>query len=64
MKNENNYILEGIKKIKHDLYAVENKLNFATDPILIDSYIYELKALHMRYKFYIRLCKEKKIKFI
>ncbi len=64
MKNDDNLILESIKKIKQDLHAVENKLNFATDPILIDSYIYELKALHMRHKFYMKLCKKNKINFI
>ena len=57
-------ILENIKKIREDLYVLENKLNYETNRDLIDSYIYEIKALQMRYKFYIGLCKEKKIRFI
>ena len=64
MKKDDKTIIENLDKIKKDLYAIENKLNFITDPILIDSYIYELKALHMRHKFYINLCKENKINFI
>ena len=57
-------ILENIKKIREDLFVLENKLNYETNIDLIDSYIYEIKALQMRYKFYIGLCKEKKIKFM
>lgn len=64
MKNESETILESLEKIKKDLLAIENRLNFITDPILIDSYIYELKALHMRHKFYMKLCKENKINYI
>ena len=57
-------ILENIKKIREDLFVLENKLNYETNIDLIDSYIYGIKALQMRYKFYIGLCKEKKIKFM
>ena len=57
-------ILENIKKIQEDLFVLENKLNYETNNYLIDSYIYEIKALQMRYKFYIGLCKEKEIKFM
>ena len=57
-------ILEKKKKIREDLFVLENKLNYETNIDLIDSYIYEIKALQMRYKFYIGLCKEKKIKFM
>ncbi len=62
MEREN--ILKTIDKIKQNLYITENKFNNTTEPILIDSYIYELKALHMQYKFYMKLCKEQGIKFI
>lgn len=69
VKNINLYvdeknILENIKKIQEDLFVLENKLNYETNNDLIDSYIYEIKALQMRYKFYIGLCKEKEIKFM
>ena len=57
-------ILDSIKKIQEDLYVLENKLNYETNNDLIDSYIYEMKALQMRYKFYMDLCKKKKIRFI
>ena len=57
-------ILENIKKIRDSLRVLENKLNYETNNDLIDSYIYEIKALQTRYKFYIDLCKEKKIRFM
>jgi Protein of unknown function (DUF2508). len=62
MEREN--ILKTIDEIKQNLYITENKFNNTTEPILIDSYIYELKALQMQYKFYMKLCKEQGIKFI
>ena len=48
-------ILENIKKIRDSLRVLENKLNYETNNDLIDSYIYEIKALQTRYKFYIDL---------
>ena len=56
--------MDNIKKIQDELSVIENKLNYVTDNILIDSYVYEIKALQARYKFYIDLCKQKKIKFM
>ena len=61
---ERKNILDNIKKIQEELFIIENKLNHVTNNILIDSYIYEIKALQARYKFYVDLCKAKKIKFM
>ncbi|MDR2904039.1 MAG: YaaL family protein [Clostridiales bacterium] len=52
-------VLSALEKIKRDLAFVHQNLEYATHPALIDSYIYEIKSLHLRYQFYIRLCKEK-----
>ena len=58
---EEQQILQEIEKTKSALDHVHQKLEYELNPDLIDSYIYELQALNMRYKFYIELCKEQQI---
>lgn len=47
-------ILEGLKT---DLDFLYNNFDHVTDPTLIDGTIYEIMALQMKYKYYLRLCK-------
>ncbi len=47
-----------LKELKKELDFVHNSLNYATDPILIDSYIYEINALNMRYQYFVKVCKD------
>jgi len=56
-------ILDELDRLTQEIFVVENKFNFITDFVLIESYIYELKALHARYEFYIKLCKNYNINF-
>ncbi len=57
--DENEEIILILDSLKDDLNYVHNCLDYITDPILIDSYIYQLQSLNMKYKFYIQLCKER-----
>ncbi|MCC8126394.1 MAG: YaaL family protein [Clostridiales bacterium] len=43
-----------INRTRSELEAVENHFGQATDPVLIDCYIYERKAIHLRYQFLLR----------
>lgn len=52
-------IIEMILKLKQDLNIVQDKLDYTTDVILIDSIIYEIKSLQKKYEFYLKLCKER-----
>ena len=52
-------ILSTLEKLKKDLDNVHSSLDSVTDPVLIDSFIYEMNAINMRYKFYLRECKSK-----
>ena len=52
-------ILTTLEKLKKDLDNIHSSLDSVTDPTLIDSFIFEMNALHMRYKFYLQACKEK-----
>lgn len=54
-------LLDDIARIKqaHDITLAH--LECTTDPDLIDSYIYELNAVQVRYKFLLKLAKENNI---
>ncbi len=62
IKNEsedNEQIKNMLENIKRELEFVHSSFDYITDDALIDSYIYEIKALNMKYQYYIKLCKEK-----
>ena len=61
LSKEDINILDNLKILKLDLDYLYDNLNFVTDPVLIDSFIYEIKAKNMRYKFYLDLCKKRRI---
>jgi isoleucyl-tRNA synthetase len=59
ISEEDKAILQAIDQIKVDLNSIYKSLDFATDPALIDSFIFEMNALNMRYKFYIEECRQR-----
>lgn len=52
-QEDENYLrlLDNLTKTKNNMDLVYQNFENATDPELIDSYIYELNAMQMRYKF-------------
>jgi len=58
---EDEYVLTTLGKLRDDLAHVHQSLDTVTDPILIDSFIFEMNAIHMKYMYYMRLCKERGI---
>ena len=56
---EDKEILEILVMLKEDLDYVHHCLDITTEPILIDSYIYEIQSINMRYQFYMQQCKER-----
>jgi hypothetical protein len=61
LSGEDIVILTTLEKLKRDLDIIYSSLDSVTDPTLIDSFIYDLSAVNMRYKFYLQQCKEKGI---
>ncbi len=51
-------LVECLRVTESQLRTAENRLNYATDELLIDSLIYEIDSLYKRYAYYLRLCKE------
>ena len=54
-------IVTQLGHLKSELDDLHNRFDNTTDPVLIDSYVYEIMALHMKYKYYSQLCREKGI---
>lgn len=52
-------IIDMLYDVKRELDYVHQEFDNITDAILIDSFIYEIQALNMKYQYYIKLCKEK-----
>jgi len=61
LSGEDVLILATLEKLKRELDIIHSSLDSVTDPALIDSFIYEMSAVNMRYKFYLQQCKEKGI---
>ena len=52
-------ILENLEFIKEDLSHAHDCLNHITDPLLIDSFIFQIQSLNKMYQFYHNLCRDK-----
>lgn len=61
LTREDQEIVEALNSVKREIEILHNRYDQMTDPLLIDSIIYELKAANIRYMYYLQLCKEKDI---
>ncbi|MCI8806227.1 MAG: DUF2508 family protein [Clostridiales bacterium] len=59
MDDDNKRIIDMLYDVKKELDYVHQEFDNITDAILIDSFIYEIQALNMKYQYYIKLCKER-----
>lgn len=57
--NDDHEIIKNLIEVGNELRYAHNSLNYITDDLLIDSYIYEIQALNKKYQYYIKLCKER-----
>lgn len=71
LKTRQSYITTEEEKLKEELLRtkkeidlVYNKFEYATEDDLIDSCIYEMKALQEKYKYYLNKVKERDISII
>lgn len=58
LKKEGIDILRIIDGIRSEMEISKHNFDFATDDILIDSYIYEINSLNKKYQYFIKLAKE------
>lgn len=59
LAEERQELIKAADNVRRELNLVHNRLNYTTEPLLIESIIYEIKSLQKKYEYYIRLCKEK-----
>lgn len=59
---EKESIIREINKAKTDVKTAENFFQFVSDPELVDVAIYNLEAKKSRYRYLIKIAKEKGIK--
>ena len=56
-----NSILDEITALQRELAALNNRFEEAVDPVLVDSIIYEIRAVHTEYGRLLELCKQQGI---
>jgi len=61
LSQEDIEIVAALEAVISDMDFLHNCFDQTTEAILVDSLIYELKALNLRYQYYLNLCKEKGI---
>ncbi|NLL70455.1 MAG: YaaL family protein [Epulopiscium sp.] len=58
ISEEQEELLQALHKVQQELEIANQNFEYATDPQLIDSCIYELKALQLKYEYYLKQAKE------
>jgi hypothetical protein len=59
---EEKEILTTMETLTQKMHTLDNHFNNTTNPELIDCCIYETKAAHARYQYYLKQCKERGIR--
>ena len=54
-------IVAALEALQNDMEFLNNCFDHATDPVLVDSLAYEIKAANLKYQYYLNMCKEKGI---
>ena len=54
-------IKTSVDTLRRELEILHNKFDQATEPVFVDSIIYEIQAVQMRYMYYLEVCKERGI---
>ena len=63
LSQEDLEIVAALEAVQSDMDFLHSCFEHATDEVLIDSLVYELKAVHLKHQYYITLCKKKGISY-
>ena len=55
---ELNDLLHSLSRTQREIEQAYNRFNFASDPDLVESYVYEINSLQCRYNYLLRRVKE------
>lgn len=59
IQEENREIVKILEELQDEMEFLYNSFETLTEPILVDSCVFQLQALNMRYQYYLSLCKER-----
>ncbi|MDR3092278.1 MAG: YaaL family protein [Clostridiales bacterium] len=59
LKKDDAEILSTLEKIRAQLNELHKSFDQVTEPALIDSCIFEIQSLNMKYKYYYNQCKQR-----
>lgn len=59
LTEEEKELLQTIESLKFELDMIHKSFDHITEPLLIDSCIYQISAIHSKYTYYLKLCKQK-----
>jgi hypothetical protein len=58
---EDEQIIIALNTVKSDMDSLHNRYDQTTDPLLLESIIYELKAANLKYVHFLNMCKDRGI---
>ena len=61
LSDEDMEIVIALEAVQSDMEFLHNCFDRTTDPLLIDSLVYEIKAIQLKHQYYINKCREKGI---
>ncbi len=61
VSEEHKVLLRNLYQAKYELECATQNFDYATDPMLIDMYIYQIKACQAKYRYLLNSAKEKGI---
>jgi len=61
LSREDIEMVAALEAVRSDMEFLHNCFDQITEPILVDSLIYEIKAANLKYQYYIGQCKQKGI---
>ena len=61
-KEINEEILQQVQQVREQMDCLETRFNLASDDALIESAIYEMNALHVKYDYLLKRAKAMKVK--
>lgn len=56
--SEWDYLIKNLNDAKKEMSELNKSIDYATDPILLNQLIFQLKATEMRYRYWYKLAKE------
>ncbi|MDR1665017.1 MAG: YaaL family protein [Clostridiales bacterium] len=61
LSREDEQIVVTVNNLRQEMASLHNRYDQTSEPLLLDSINYELKAVNTKYMYYLQLCKEKGI---